>query len=480
MIKDIINRKSLKVIILLAIFNFCFLGTEYFFDEMMMLLTDSSGVVNAQNIVLGVSFIGFAVYAFIDRILSAKLKKFIGAFMTIVCITCVFIMKRHTSYSAVLGAGILCFIFLGVAGSASCYYASQLTKNYRHMGKTVGISYALGIFIQFINNNLIHGVMSQAITISVFMIFWGVYITSFTDDLEDAQLHKIQKEDAAAFYGIRLENPKMALTALIFCVVFMTAIFSALDNAVTLVHASGTFNIGQWPRLWLAVSGIAAGFLYDMKQRWLMPIEMYLVTLLSVVSIVVVQMGGPFLIGLLVFYISAGFFVVFFMTGFMDLSFQMKEPRLWAGMGRGINNLVAIILSALSVSLLEMDHPMFIMIAALVLFVLISCSVIAYYKPFADALKNRDQLAVREETIQELTKERQMEKIDAFALQHNFTQREKEVLIHLLTSKEGVGAMAKQLAMSRANFYRYINKMNEKTKTGSRMELIQYFYGWES
>lgn len=477
--KDIINRKTLSVIVLLAIFNFCFLGTEYFFDNMMMLLTDSSGVVNAQNIILGASFIGFAAYAFIDRILSKKWKKIACVFMTIICITCVFLMKQHSSYPVVLGAGILSFIVMGMAGSAACYYASRLTENYRHMGKTVGLSYALGILIQFINNNLIRGELSQAIMLSVCMILFALCMISLTDALEEAKLHQTQKEDPTAFYGIRLENPKLALTALTLCVVLMTAIFSALDNAVTLVHASGSFDIGQWSRLWLAVSGIAAGFLFDGKQRWLMPIEMYLVTLLSVVSIVVVQMGGPFLIGLLVFYISAGFFVVFFMTGFMDLCFQMKEPRLWAGMGRGINNLVAMILSAISVSLLEMETPMVILIVALVLFALISCAVILYYKPYADVLKHREQLTVREETIRELSQERQIEKIDAFVQVHGFTSREKEVMICLLTSKEGVGEIAKQLAMSRANFYRYINKMNEKTNTTSRMELLQYFYGWE-
>lgn len=37
--------------------------------------------------------------------------------------------------------------------------------------------------------------------------------------------------------------------------------FSSLDNAVTLVHAGGSVDIGQWPRLLLAVSGLLAGML---------------------------------------------------------------------------------------------------------------------------------------------------------------------------------------------------------------------------
>ena len=35
MLKNVINRKDIVMIFLLAIYNFCFLGTEFFFDDMM-------------------------------------------------------------------------------------------------------------------------------------------------------------------------------------------------------------------------------------------------------------------------------------------------------------------------------------------------------------------------------------------------------------------------------------------------------------
>ena len=41
-------------IIMLAVFFFAFLGTEYLFDNCMMYVTDASGVVRAQNQMLGV------------------------------------------------------------------------------------------------------------------------------------------------------------------------------------------------------------------------------------------------------------------------------------------------------------------------------------------------------------------------------------------------------------------------------------------
>ena len=64
-------------------------------------------------------------------------------------------------------------------------------------------------------------------------------------------------------------------------VALMTCVFSTLDNAVTLVHSSGETDIGQWPRALLALSGLAAGFVFDWKSRQYMGPIMYCVMMLS-------------------------------------------------------------------------------------------------------------------------------------------------------------------------------------------------------
>lgn len=59
---NISMRRNYISIILLAVFFFAFLGTEYLFDNCMMHVTDMDGVVRAQNYVLGVSAVGFFLY----------------------------------------------------------------------------------------------------------------------------------------------------------------------------------------------------------------------------------------------------------------------------------------------------------------------------------------------------------------------------------------------------------------------------------
>lgn len=88
----------------------------------------------------------------------------------------------------------------------------------------------------------------------------------------------------------------------------MTFIFAELDNAVTLVHAEGSADVGHWPRLLLAVSGLAAGMLYDIRESRYMHMVMYCVMMLSTICMMSMMLGMPFIVGLVVFYLSAGFF----------------------------------------------------------------------------------------------------------------------------------------------------------------------------
>ena len=43
------NKVPMINIIIIALFNYVFLGTEYMYDNMMLYVINSNGVVNAQN-----------------------------------------------------------------------------------------------------------------------------------------------------------------------------------------------------------------------------------------------------------------------------------------------------------------------------------------------------------------------------------------------------------------------------------------------
>lgn len=280
----------------IAIFNFIFLGSEYLFDNMIAYVTDAQGVVLAQSYILGASFIGFVLAPFIIRSVEETMGCVLLMAGAISGVACIFIVQQHASYAMILIAGIILFVLLGVAGSRAHFVASRVIGNSRNLAKMMGIAYALGIFIQFINNNCVKTDMAQSIILSVLAMVFLIIMMKLNDAQKtDIQAEKInEKRDS-------IKNPAAMAGTLTVCVILMTCVFSTLDNAVTLVHATGSVDIGQWPRMLLALSGLLGGCLYDMKERRYMYIMMYCVTTLSTICVVIIEMGGPFLAGLIAF-----------------------------------------------------------------------------------------------------------------------------------------------------------------------------------
>lgn len=466
------NDRVVLSMVTLALFHFCFLSTEYLFDNRMALFIPSDAVANAQNLMLGISVIGFVMYGVIYKRLSIDQWKVFSIVGTILCVACVILLERQERVTVLYLVGGICFALMGMAGSVACYLVSKAIKNYGRLATYIGLSYALGIFLQYCNHNWIKNQDVEAVMISLLMLFFafcGVRLSQYVDETEGEVHHHLMP----------IQNPKVPLAALCASVFLMTLIFSTLDNAITMVHSEGTFDIGQWPRLLLAVSGVVAGLIYDLKNRMFMPLMMYVITMLSVISIIIIQLGGSFLFGLMVFYISAGFFVVFFIVSFMDLSYYAKNPRLWAGMGRAINNLCALVSTGLTVSLLNSGNLMTILVVAIILLIGITCCICVYYIPFLNAMMDTEKEAVKRVAMEEAASQTRSDHLSAFVTAHSFTEREKEILYELTYNNGSVSDISKELALSRASLYRHIEKMNEKTGTGSRVELLQYYYEWK-
>jgi DNA-binding CsgD family transcriptional regulator len=469
MVRELGKPVYIKAILLLSFFSFVFLGAEYLFDNMMAYVTDSGSVVRVQGYILGVSVIGFLLYPAANRFIKKNNRMQMLFALTLMAVVCLFAVQQHISYSMILIPGMVLFLILGFFGSAVHYMAVCMIPARKYLARIAGISYAFGILLQFLNNNLINVELVEAMILSIFLSAIVVLVFQTEKELEG-------KEEAKE--GIPEENPKeeskLPVTAgIIFAVIvaLMACVFATLDNAVTLVHAAGSVDIGQWPRLLLACSGLLAGFLFDIRERKLMNIMMYCVMLLSTICVTVIEFGGSFLAGLIAFYLSAGFFAVFFTVGFMELSYSMKMPDLWAGLGRAVNNACAIVTTHISVALLSTGNSIVIIIVALILFAVISIAMYVY------AWKLQPETQEEDKKVEE-TEEK--EKFPEFAAAFSLTEREQEVLQCLLTSDESIQNIAEQLMMSRAALYRHIGNLNDKTDTKSRIGLMQFYYAWDS
>ena len=435
------KRERIEIMTALALFNYVFLGAEYLFDNMMAFQTDSGGVVLAQSYVLGSSTVGFLLFGVLDGKMRERAKKAGSAGAGVLAAVCLWGIQVHQSYGSTLAAGLILYVLLGIAGSLVHYRVACRYGMEEHLAETVGVSYATGLFLQFLENNLIHN-------------------AAVAESLMERNLYESDP----------IRHPYAAAGTLIFTIALMTCIFATLDNAVTLGHAGGSMDIGQWPRLILAVSGLVSGVLFDYGKGRYRNLIMYCVTLLSTVCILVIVSGGSFLLGLIVFYLSAGFFVVFFSTGFVRLAGYMRVPQFCAGMGRAVNNLCAILIGSFSVALIRSGDSTKIMIASIGLFVLISIAIYIYTVMGQTDVELPDQ---------ERKQEEEQDYFSAFADTYALTEREQEVLKMLLASDEEVQEIANRLYISRAMLYRYISSLNKKTDTNSRIGLIQFYYTWK-
>ena len=445
--KSFTNPKSIYAILLLSVFTFLFLGAEYLYVNMISLTAGEEKTVITQNYALGISAVGFLLYPLFHRLLKRRVQ-IVGLFiLALAASVCNFLVQKHVSYSSTLLSGMALFLFLGILGSAAHYLFFKLARDRTHLARMVGVSYALGIFLQFLNNNLVDLETAEALILSLFALVALALL------LKAERLCRQENAEAEELQSPAIEDDGKGTR-------------KKIAAAVTMHHAAGT-DIGQWPRLLLAVSGLSAGFLFDIRKRKFMAMMMYCVMLMSVICVVVLKLGGPFLIGLIVFYLSAGFFVVFFTTSFLDFARHMPTPALWAGMGRAMNNVSAALLTNASVALLVSDsNGMASIILALVLFVAVSVVIYLYTA----------WMPVSSGTPKDIPTD--LDPQEAFRLLSELfilTPKETEVFDKLVNSEESIQEIADGLYLSRRTCQRHIAAIYEKAGVKSRMGLYQLY-----
>ena len=250
--------------------------------------------------------------------------------------------------------------------------------------------------------------------------------------------------------------------------------FSTLDNVVTLANAQGSISVETWPRLFLAASGLAAGALFDIRERRYMGFIMFAVTVLSTISILAVEAGASPVIGLIVFYLSSGFFVTFFTTTFLQLAPHMRTPQLWAGMGRAANNLCAFTVSGVSMMLTQSGIAA-VMIASLILFVLVSVAFVgAGLFRLPSTVGEREAIqaglaAAAAPTLEEVQAE--------FISRSGLTPREEEVLRAVTADERPLKQVADDLGISLRMVQRHLTSIYSKTDTQTRAGLTRAFFG---
>ena len=513
-----VDRQSFQSLSALALFTFAFLGSEFFFDSRIGLLISAERVVGAQAMILGASVIGFLAYGLIAKVAGGR--RAFRAIEAVGAIAALVTIAAAESALAMQIAGCIAFFLLGSLGAEAHWSMARAFEGSPSLAKGAGAAYAAGILLQFLSNQFVPAGMAGAAVLCVGVAALAVFaageqgcepanqkdngatseqiggaVASKSSEIKTQQDQAIRPRLVAQPKKARPEqtdagspdqanrpsqaspdSPQQATRAvwLLALVVLLACMFSTLDNVVTLANAQGSISVETWPRLFLAASGLAAGVLFDIRERRYMGFIMFAVTVLSTISILAVEAGASPVIGLIVFYVSSGFFVTFFTTTFLQLAPRMHTPQLWAGMGRAANNLCAFTVSGVSMMLTQSGIAA-VMIASLILFVLVSVAFVgAGLFRLPSTVGEREAIqaglaAAAAPTLEEVQAE--------FISRSGLTPREEEVLRAVTADERPLKQVADDLGISLRMVQRHLTSIYSKTDTQTRAGLTRAFFG---
>lgn len=462
----------------LALFYFVFLGGEYFFDATLAGFMSPDDVVLNQGLILGASAVGFCCFKPFSRMrrgvrLGCSIVSMVVGFGGIA------ILFAQPSLLLMQVIGAICFFLLGVLGGAVHWAVSRKIAGFDHAALMVGIAYAAGIAIQFVANAAFSDRLAASIALAVgatalLVVCRRCFAGERCDGAawaageprpSERDVHdKLSGENEPNASGGRAACPSASPRGALWLsviVALVSLMFVTLDNIVTLADAGGDLDVGSWPRLLLAVSAIAAGALFDIRQRRYMNFIMFCVLLLSTIAILAAETNGGLFWGLVLFYLASGFFVTYFTASFMLMAPKTRRPALWAGMGRAINNACAFAIVGPSLALIQAGSLILVIAICMVLFVAI---IIVFFASGAfrlDAVLEGEARSAVDPT--------------AFVEEYGLTPREAEVLILVTADERALKEIASEMDISLRMLQKHLTSIYKKTDTQTRAGLTRKF-----
>lgn len=462
-----LSKPKINALLALALFTFAFLAAEFRFDVNVGLLAGAERVVIAQGFILGASVLGFIGYAPLLGLAQRKGQPQAAVSVAVpIAILGLTQIQSPTSPLALEILGCLAFLGLGLLGAAAHHAFSLAFQNDSKLATGAGVAYAAGILMQFVTNLIDCGGIAELIILGAATIAISA-LSATTQEANEGPSPTINPFAEPSHALAKQACWSIALVMILAC------LFSTLDNVVTFSNAHGTIAVQTWPRLFLAASGLVAGIVFDLAERRYMGLIMLGVTVLSTISILAVEAGANPNLGLIVFYLSSGFFVTFFTATFTQLAPRMHTPALWAGMGRAANNVCAFTTSGISLALVTSDNVALIMIGALVLLVAACTAFVAaglFRLPQTEQEREHQQRAEEALAAPSIEEQRQ-----AFITDNGLTPREVDVLMAVTQDERPLKQIAEELGISMRMVQRHLSSIYQKTDTQTRAGLTKAF-----
>ena len=392
---------------------------------------------------------------------------------------------------------------MGILGGNAYFGVAMMLARSNRLITCVALAHAAGILLHLICFHIPLGRAGDAaflglgiIAFSLVALFgWpslrvpreGTTVDSVGNPIYPRKILDPQKSDASP----SPQEPRRFAFQLVTLTVLLAALFNGLDSSTSLEVPWVNQCVEVWPRLVVAICGVAAGILFDIDRRRHMGTVVLCVAFLATAAALAAGSGSNITVCRVAFYAASGIFAVFSLSLFIWLAAYMKVPQLWAGMGRIIRNVVTLVITIPSTALAQTNHQMltslsFVLFAA-VLILMTRAGMLApdyeerissYSKKSTGAEETPKQECAGEsdqEPFRQASPRTPEEILATFCESYGLTKRESDVLAAVVADEQPLKYVADNLGIGLRTVQHHLTSLYKKTGTQTRAGLTARF-----
>lgn len=474
-----IAKNTFIAMVSLALFYFIFLESSSFYLTSMASFSLEPGFVTTIVPIMGLNALGFLCYPLYSLKLSRRKRRGTALVFAILWIACLIIAATVSSPIAIVGAGYLSFFIMGVLGGNAYFGVAMMLAQSNRLITSVALAHAAGILLHLICFHIPLGRAGDAaflglgiVAFSLVALFgWpslqvpreGAAVDHMGNPIYPRKILDLQGAVAPS----NLQEPRGFAIQLVALTILLAVLFNVLNSVTSL----GTPWVNQfaevWPRLVVAVCGVAAGVFFDIDRRRHMGTVVLCVAFLAMAAALAAGSGLNITVCRVVFYAGSGIFAVFYLSLFIWLAAYMRVPQLWAGMGKVISNVVALVVTIPSTVLAQANDQAltslaFVLFAA-VLILMTRAGMLApdyeerissYSKKSVDTEETPDHESVKDtgrESPEQASPRSPEEALAAFCESYGLTKRESDVLAAVVSDERPLKHVAAELGVGFAH-----------------------------
>lgn len=313
-----VAKNTFIAMVSLALFYFIFLESNSFYLSSMSSFSLEPGFVTTIVPIMGLNALGFLCYPLYSLKLSRRKRRGTALVFAILWVASLIVAATTSSPIAIVGAGYLSFFIMGVLGGGAYFGVAMMLAQSNRLITCVALAHAAGILLHLICFHIPLGRAGDAVFLGlgivafslVALFGWpslrvpreGAAVDSVGNPIYPRKILDLQGFTASP----SLQEPRRFAIQLVALTVLLAVLFNVLDSVTSL----GVPRVNQfaevWPRLVVAVCGVAAGVFFDIDRRRHMGTAVLCVAFLATAAALAAESGLNITVCRVVFYAGSG------------------------------------------------------------------------------------------------------------------------------------------------------------------------------